>query len=146
MHFSLRIMLALVAAIGWCLACERAIVQQRAHERQWIVEHGGVVETSEGATDSTIIWRMLSGEGGSPEAKVPVIRRWLDDQPVWLITIPKPVATTADIARIAQMFPEASLMLQNGTLIELANPKRSLVIGVGGPWVVDFDSDEYDKP
>ncbi len=145
-HFSLRTILALVAAIGWCLACERTIVQQRLHERQWIVEHGGVVEGAESVTNSTLIWRILGGEEESPDRKIPMIRHFMGDQPLWLITIPWRVVTKADDARGSRLFREAPLILQDGNEKRFADSVRCAITPSSGPWYIDVDSDEYDKP
>lgn len=99
-RFSLRFLLAAVAACSGYLAWQRSVVLERqAAMREWNAA-GALLLTPEQAEQWPILPR-----SAKKQARVSFVRRMLGDEPIQLIHFPQDFKPSTD--RAAALFPEA---------------------------------------
>jgi hypothetical protein len=106
-RFSLRTLFVVVTVFGIWLGWQLHFVTRRKQAINWLEEAGGLAIHSSWVRDDPSLARDRPDVLNWPQ--LPFWRRWLGDETIVEIWIPKDAYNEANIARLAKCFPEAVL-------------------------------------
>jgi hypothetical protein len=109
-QFSLRTLFIMLTVFGVWLGWQANVVHERKAMRNWIESGGGrlsVFYPPQPLPGTNLI--ILTGDFPDGEDfTVPIIRRWLGDEPVWKVEV-RHDASADEVVKAKRLFPEAEV-------------------------------------